>query len=154
MNIKEIGYSRKFNLGNYETEEINLTATLEELEDISEAFRELKQTVFGLQAEGVDAEPPRITQTTGTPVSWLFNPQEFLDHEWKGKRLDDGSYSKGSCSWGWDFAFKDKDHNEPNFSEASLKVLENGSIRIGDDYEVQFNESKTLVQIQKIRKKK
>lgn len=52
MKVQEMGYSRKFNLGNYETEEISLTASLEDLEDIAEAFRELKQTVFGLQAEG------------------------------------------------------------------------------------------------------
>jgi len=152
MNVTEIKYSRKFNLGNYETEEIGLTANLEGLEDISEAFRELKQTVFGLQAEGVDAEPPRTTQTTVTPVPWSFNPEEFLDHAWKGKKLDDGSYAKGSCDWGWDF-ITDRDQH-PNFSEASLKVLENGPIQLGNDYTVKLNDSKTLVQIQKIRKRK
>ena len=153
MKLTEIRYTRKFNLGNYETEEIGLTAELEGLENIGDAFRELKQTVFALQAEGVSAEPPAVTRARDKDVPWTFDPNEFLSHEWKGKRKDDGTYEKGSLSWGWDFVYKDREHQETNFSEASLKVLENGPIAIGDDYEIRFNESKTLVQIQKQKKK-
>jgi hypothetical protein len=151
MKMKEIGYSRKFNLG-AETEEISLVAELEGLENIGEAFREIKETVFALQTEGVTAEPPSITRGRDTDIPWSFNPQEFLDHKWKGKKLNDGSYSEGNCSWGWDFAYRDIEHEEPNFSADALKLLSQGPINIGDDYTVKLNSSGTLVQIQKQRK--
>lgn len=151
--LREITYTRKFNIGNYESEEIGVVAELEGLENITDTFRELKQTVFALQAEGQKAEPPPVTQQPNNKVPWSFDPNEFLSHEWKGKRKDDGTYEKGSLSWGWDFTYKDREHQQPNFSEASLKVLENGPIDIGDDYTVKLNETGTLVHIQKQKRK-
>jgi|WetSurMetagenome_2_1015567.scaffolds.fasta_scaffold47365_1 hypothetical protein len=45
-NIKEVSFSRKFNLGNYETMDIGLTATITEGQSVSETLKILdKYTV-------------------------------------------------------------------------------------------------------------
>jgi hypothetical protein len=46
MEIKEITFRRKFNLGNYETMDIELTATIGPEDDVDEVFKALdKKTV-------------------------------------------------------------------------------------------------------------
>ena len=46
MEIKEITFRRKFNLGNYETMDIELTATIGPEDDIDEVYKALdKKTV-------------------------------------------------------------------------------------------------------------
>ena len=45
MKIKWITYRRKFNLGDYENEDIELEALLFDGEDIDAAFKELKKKV-------------------------------------------------------------------------------------------------------------
>ncbi len=45
MKIKRITYRRKFNLGDYENEDIELEALLFDGEDIDAAFKELKKKV-------------------------------------------------------------------------------------------------------------
>lgn len=52
MKIKELEYSRLFNLENYENERIGLVADLDETEDLDENFRTLKAKVFHLHEEG------------------------------------------------------------------------------------------------------
>jgi len=52
MNIREVHYARKFNLGNYESEEIGLLVELDAAEDLDEAFKALKGQVFRLHDEG------------------------------------------------------------------------------------------------------
>ena len=46
MKIKQIIYTKKFNLGNYETQDIQLTAELNENENVDEAFIKLKKKVL------------------------------------------------------------------------------------------------------------
>lgn len=46
MRLKQIVYTKKFNLGNYETQDIQLTAELDENENIDEAFLKLKKKVL------------------------------------------------------------------------------------------------------------
>ena len=46
MEIREITFRRKFNLGNYETMDIELTATIGPEDDVEEVFKALdKKTV-------------------------------------------------------------------------------------------------------------
>jgi hypothetical protein len=46
MEIKEITFRRKFNLGNYETMDIELTATIGPEDDVDEVYKALdKKTV-------------------------------------------------------------------------------------------------------------
>ena len=52
MKYKELEYARTFNRGNYESEKITLKVELDETEDIDEASRTLKATVFRLQGKG------------------------------------------------------------------------------------------------------
>ncbi len=46
MKIKQIIYTRKFNLGNYETQDIQLTAEVDENENLDEVFIKLKKKVL------------------------------------------------------------------------------------------------------------
>lgn len=46
MKIRTIRYVRKFNLGNYETQDIDLTAEVGENENVDEAFLKLKKKVL------------------------------------------------------------------------------------------------------------
>ena len=48
MQILEVRYSRRFNLGNYESEEIGLSAQLEAGDNLDEAFKTLKGQVMRL----------------------------------------------------------------------------------------------------------
>ena len=46
MKIKEVTFTRKFNLGNYETMDVSLTATIGPEDDVDETFRALdKKTI-------------------------------------------------------------------------------------------------------------
>jgi len=49
MKIKRILYRRKFNLGDYENEDLELEGELEEDDDIKEEFKKLKKQVENLQ---------------------------------------------------------------------------------------------------------
>ena len=48
MKIKEVEYSRTFNLGEYESERIGLRVELEETEELDEAFAVIKARVLRL----------------------------------------------------------------------------------------------------------
>lgn len=45
MKITNIEVARKFNLGNFETQDIKLTAEVEETEDVKEVIEKLKQEI-------------------------------------------------------------------------------------------------------------
>jgi len=157
LKIKQVSYSRKFNLGNYESEEIGFpVVVLEDFDTVDGSLEQLKGQVMRIHEKLKTLEPPEqaIPVTQQPSVPYGFDPTEFLDHEWKGKKREDGSYEKGSCGWGWDFLYADREHTEPNFSKVAISVLERGPVRIGDDYEVSLNESGSLVQIQKAKKSK
>jgi len=70
-----------------------------------------------------------------------FNPEELMEHPWKGKKDRKGGYLKGSVAWGWNF--------RDQFSEEVLKALEKGPIEI-DQYE--FTLGETFVQAKKKKK--
>ena len=69
-----------------------------------------------------------------------FNPDDLMQHEWKGKRLSNGEYAKGSLSWGWDF--------RDNFPESVIRVLEKGPFTI-DQYEFSLSDTGNLVYARK-----
>lgn len=46
MKVRTIRYVRKFNLGNYETQDIELIAEVGENENVDEAFLKLKKKVL------------------------------------------------------------------------------------------------------------
>jgi len=70
-----------------------------------------------------------------------FDPLDLTEHEgWKAKKLDDGSYAKGSLNWGWDFADK--------FSGTVIEALKKGSLEI-DRYEFTLNPSGNIVQVRR-----
>jgi hypothetical protein len=51
LKIREIEYSRTFNLGQYESERISLRVELDETDDLNKAFNEVKTHVFQLHKE-------------------------------------------------------------------------------------------------------
>lgn len=73
-----------------------------------------------------------------TPQIPEFNPEELMKHEWKGKKTGEGTYAKGSTSWGWNF--KDQ------FSKDVITVLEKGPLTIGEH---EFTLSGTIVNAKK-----
>lgn len=48
MKYKTLEYTKKFNLGNYETQDIKIMVELEDGEGILEAFKKLKEKVLEL----------------------------------------------------------------------------------------------------------
>ena len=50
MKITHVEFARKFNLGNFETQDIKIAADVEENEDVNGAIQELKQ--IALQNSG------------------------------------------------------------------------------------------------------
>ncbi len=46
MKFKTIEFTKKFNLGNYETQDIRILAEIEENENVDEAFVKLKRKVL------------------------------------------------------------------------------------------------------------
>lgn len=54
MKIKTITYKRKFNLKNFENEDIELTAVTEPDEDITKTFLEMKKKVNELHEQRID----------------------------------------------------------------------------------------------------
>ena len=45
MKIKSVEFARKFNLGNFETQDIKILADVEENEDVDTVINDLKMTV-------------------------------------------------------------------------------------------------------------
>ena len=52
--IKEIEVTRKFNLGNYQTLDIGLVATVGEGEDVSQVARALDQKIIEIRNKKID----------------------------------------------------------------------------------------------------
>jgi len=91
---------------------------------------------------GAEARPEEPKPEAAAPPP-EFDPQELLGHEYKGKRKEEGEgYEKGSLNWGWD--------KEDQFSEAVIKVLEKGPLRIGD-YEFTLDHKKGWVNVKKVK---
>lgn len=56
MKIREVEYSRTFNLGQYESERISLKAELDETDDLKQTFIKVKAHVFQLHKEKLNLE--------------------------------------------------------------------------------------------------
>jgi len=56
LKIREIEYSRTFNLGQYESERISLKAELDETDDLKQTFNKVKTHVFQLHKEKLNLE--------------------------------------------------------------------------------------------------
>jgi len=56
LKIREIEYSRTFNLGQYESERISLKAELDETDDLKQTFNKVKIHVFQLHKEKLNLE--------------------------------------------------------------------------------------------------
>lgn len=152
--FRSISYSRKFNLGNYESEEISVAADLEDLETLDQSVEQLKSQVMRIHEGLKTLESPKtaisVTRPPDKKIPWEFNPQEFLDYaNWKNKKIGPREYTKGSISWGWEF-IEDLETGQKNFSEAALKALDKGPVRIGDDYEI--TKTDRIVQTKRIKK--
>jgi len=71
-----------------------------------------------------------------------FDPNDLLNHEWKGSRKKGGGYAKGSLSWGWDY--------RDQFKPETIKTLEKMSPLVIDNYE--FKLENKIVTSRKIKK--
>ncbi len=56
LKIREVEYSRTFNLGQYESERISLKAELDETDDLKQTFNKVKTHVFQLHKEKLNLE--------------------------------------------------------------------------------------------------
>ena len=76
-----------------------------------------------------------------TPQVPEFNSEDLMKHEWKGKKVGEKTWNKGSLAFGWDF--------RENFKPEILKVLDNQGEHplVIDEYEFTANES--IVQTRK-----
>ena len=93
------------------------------------------------EATASKPEPPRtIGFIDETPKIPSFDPRTLTDHEWKNKKLAEGSYTKGSLSWGWDFA--------DQFPEFVIQVLRKEPLEI-DRYVFSLDEAQKIVQTRK-----
>ena len=72
MTITEIKYGKTYPLGNYSSERIDLTATLDEREHISEAFQKLKE----MCDKQHDINNPQKEQEYSMP---FFNDKEIFE---------------------------------------------------------------------------
>lgn len=81
MKFKELTYTRKNNLGNYTTEDIGITVTLEEGDKPSVIFPKLKEFVVG-RLEKSDAAPkaPSIPASV-IPAKPLSAPVQDLNNK-------------------------------------------------------------------------
>jgi hypothetical protein len=96
----------------------------------------------------VSTEPSEEEIFTGDePVEEIpeFDPEVLMQWSWKGKKKNDGTYSKGSTSYGWDFA--------NNFPESVILVLEKGPQTV-DQYIFGLDESRKFVQARKKKESK
>ena len=70
-----------------------------------------------------------------------FDPEDLMKHDWKGKKLCEKEYAKGSLSWGWDF--------RDNFKPETIKALKDGNVlTIGEN---EFILLEKIVQTKKVK---
>ena len=136
MKIETVRLSRKFSLGNYEMLECGFEASVKEQDNPLDVLRSLEDL----------AEMYLTSRTMKTEVKPLNEAEkELLDHEgWKNKKNEDGTYSNGSLSWGWDF--KDK------FSKEAVAYLSEPRTISGYTFSLGGN-NQSLVQVKKVKVK-
>lgn len=88
--ISEIKYGRKFNLGNYESEEIALTAVVDEDDDAAEVLADLKTKVAEANADGSIAST-KTTEPEEEEENGSTDDDTETDDDSDSKNDDDGS---------------------------------------------------------------
>jgi len=68
VKLKELSYQRTFNLGNYESERIQLVVEVDELQDLKEQYRALKQQVFELHNTPKDEQTEKARDQIGKEI--------------------------------------------------------------------------------------
>jgi len=81
MKIRELEYSRTFNLGNYESEKVGLIVDLDEIEDLDEVFRTTKAKVFHLYEEGKLLEETKVAVEAEKQLEKTSSPESLWDAE-------------------------------------------------------------------------
>jgi len=101
-------------------------------EDLQKAKIHAEKTIDAWLGE----EPLPVTK----PMPTGFDPNLLMKHGWKGRKQTDGTYAKGSTSFGWDF--------QDQFSKEVIDVLEaHGNKMQIDQYE--FELTGNIVQARK-----
>ena len=81
VRILEVRYTRRFNLGNYESEEIGLAAQLEVGDELDEVFKTLKGQVMRLH-EMRFLEKPEHVKLSEAIEGYSWKPFKQSDGEW------------------------------------------------------------------------
>lgn len=133
MKITEIKYMRRFNLGNYEHEEIEATANLDEGESYIGALAELKNMVHGKHQEPVVPEPlieepVVVPEETAVEQTIVEEPKAEEIVEKKPKRATKKAAKVTNYDRGLDNHKKlladVLDKNCPNWKKSGAKVKE------------------------------
>jgi len=132
MKIRELEYSRTFNLGKYESERIALTVELDPIEDLNESFRTTKAKVFTLHEVG------NLLEASKTVVEAVDN----LDNlPWK-------PYKSGHRG-AWIFA----DTKGAEKLVELIKESQTGKVPIGEfEYRLSHGEDRSFVSRNPIKK--
>ena len=137
MRIEKVEYRKRFNLGNYETEEIGFTAEIEPGDEPRVVLEMLRHEVHQCSEKRLEV-PARAETPAAQPAEQKildFDAEDLMAHSWKGQRIDKQDRSKGykpgSLAWGWDF--------QGEFSEPTIQLLKKGPHTI-DQYEFSLDE--------------
>jgi hypothetical protein len=74
-----------------------------------------------------------------------FDTGLLMNHAWKGKKVGESAWDKGSVAWGWDFT--------DQFPPEVVKVLEKGPVTL-DKYEFSINETGAIVNAKEKKEKR
>lgn len=99
MKISEAKYTRKVNLGNYESDELSLTMVIGENDDTQEAISLLKKTVIaGLKLEVSDKDIVKAQKTIEKEVAKEEEKVEAPKEEAKPKAVSKGKKTSSSTT--------------------------------------------------------
>ena len=79
--------------------------------------------------------PVQYPKSVGTQ----FDPEDLMNHSWKGKKLGPREYAPAGDKYGWDF--------KTEFSSVTLGALEGGPLTIGQH---KFELKEKIVSMQKL----
>lgn len=69
MRVTEIRYTRRWNLGDFNSEDVGATATLEEYDDVNTCFTQLKDIVAAQHVDAPKATTPAAKPTPTKPLA-------------------------------------------------------------------------------------
>ena len=145
IRVKELrvgkGVTHQQGENEWRKEYLEVTIDTEGLNEVEvEQQRKRMRLYLDVKLGIIDKPPTKSPDSTGeVPEAAQFNPEELMQHEWKGKSNPRGGYYRGSLEFGWDFADK--------FSENVLKCL---PLTISG-YHFSLTDNKKLVQTKKAK---